>query len=204
MTDEELMAAHARGDRAAFDELFRRYAARLLVVLGRGLRRREDANDLLQQVFLQLHRHRNDYQSERPFRPWLYTIALNLKRQHLRYHGRRPESELDASLESTLSTPGEQLRFEDRQSLDRALAVLSEEAREVVLLHWFGGLSMAEIGELLGASVSAIKVRSHRAYHSMRQCLERSAVAEELLESKPVSAVRETQVTGTRRRSNKL
>ncbi len=167
------MAAHARAEAGAFDELFRRYAGRLGALMARGLRRPEEARDLLQQVFLQLHRHRADYQSDRPFRPWLYTIALNIKRQHLRYVGRRPESSLEEATPKQLGgLSGDQPRYDTRQQLDHALSRIPEGPREVVLLHWFGGLSMAEIGEILGISEAAVKVRAHRAYRTMRDDLE--------------------------------
>jgi RNA polymerase sigma-70 factor (ECF subfamily) len=169
-SDEQLMDAYAKGDRAAFDSLFQRHAPRLGAVLARGLHRPEDARDLLQQVFLQLHRHRADYESGRPFRPWLYTIALNLKRQYIRSKGRRPEGELDDAMLAVLSDGSEHHhRYELRQQLDRALGQLTPEAREVVLLHWFGGLPMAEVAELVGASEAAVKVRAHRAYQAMQR-----------------------------------
>ncbi len=170
------MAAHARGESGAFEVIFSRYSGRLGAVMARGLRRQEDARDLVQQVFLQLHRHRADYEEDRPFRPWLYTIALNLKRQHLRYLGRRPESPLDAATPAQLGgVVGEQVRFDTRQQLDHALAQLPEAPREVVLLHWFGGLAMAEIAAILGISEAAVKVRAHRAYRIMRGDLEADA-----------------------------
>src|SRR5205823_3397947 len=82
-TDDELMAAYLAGETAAFDELFRRYALPLL----RSLRRRlpaEDANDVVQQTFLQLHRCRFDYLPGAGVRPWIYTIAFNLQRRQAR------------------------------------------------------------------------------------------------------------------------
>ena len=169
-SDEALMDAYVAGDRAAFDALFRRYAARLCDFLARGLRRREDARDLLQLVFLQVHRHRNDYERGRPFRPWLYTIALNMKWQHLRTLRRRPEAELDtAAINRLRDDSTDQKRYEMRQQLDHALGELSADSRDVVLLHWFGGLPLAEVAAVLGASESAVKVRAHRAYQAMRQ-----------------------------------
>lgn len=171
-TDEELMAAYARGERTAFDLLFARHAPKLHHVLVRGMRRPEDGKDLVQQTFLQLHRHRADYDVTRAFRPWLYTIALNLKRQYLRTKGRRPESELDEIVERTLAhAPGEAL-FENRQLLELGLKRLAPEAAEVVVLHWFGDLSMGEIATMLAISESAVKVRAHRAYEALRTIFE--------------------------------
>src|SRR5271154_4911328 len=92
-TDEELMAAYVAGDRAAFDEIFRRYAPVLFRTLRRGAGG-EEAGDLLQQTFLQLHRSRADFNRGAALRPWLFTIAINVKRQHWRALSRRRETRL--------------------------------------------------------------------------------------------------------------
>jgi RNA polymerase sigma-70 factor (ECF subfamily) len=178
-SDEELMVAYAGGERAAFDLLFARHAPKLHHVLVRGMRRPEDGKDLVQQTFLQLHRHRADYDATRAFRPWLYTIALNLKRQYLRTKGRRPESELDEMVERTLAhSPGE-ARFENRQLLELGLKRLAPDAAEVIVLHWFGDLSMGEIATMLSISESAAKVRAHRAYEALRSIFEQENQARE-------------------------
>lgn len=175
-TDEELMAVYAQGTsavaEAAFDELFRRYASKLGAVMARGLRRPEDARDLVQQTFMQLHRHRADFEPGRSFRPWVYTIALNLKRQYLRTKGRRPENEFDERTDGPLSSPPPSHGFEQRQLLQLGLSRLSAEAAELVVMHWFGDVPMAEIALILGISESAAKVRAHRAYHAMRVVLD--------------------------------
>ncbi len=198
-TDEELMAAHARGERAAFDVLFTRYAARLYQVLSRGLRRPEDAKDLVQQTFLQVHRHRADYDPSRGFRPWLYTIALNIRRQYLRTKGRRPESELDEMVERTLAHAPGQTLLENRQLLELGLRRLSPEAAEVIVLHWFGELAMSEIATMLGVSESAVKVRAHRGYEALRTIFEREQGLAETVVSEPHAnmAVRRNPTPGT-------
>src|SRR5262249_9001117 len=90
-TDEELMAAYVAGEGAACRELSDRYAQILTGVLRRSLSRPDDARDLVQLTFLHVHRARNDYLPGAPFRPWLFTIALNLKREHFRRGARRHE-----------------------------------------------------------------------------------------------------------------
>jgi RNA polymerase sigma-70 factor (ECF subfamily) len=172
--DEELMAAYVAGDRGAFNELFDRYAAVLLRVLSRGLRRREEAEDLVQQTFLQLHRARLDFRPGAPLRPWLFTIALNLRREHFRRLQRRPEAPLD--LEGPAQPAVDALghaRADAAQTLRVALSQLPPDQAEVIALHWFGGFSFPEIAETVGASLSAVKVRAHRGYVAMREFLER-------------------------------
>jgi len=165
------MADYAAGDTAAFEQLFVRYAPVLLRVMRQQLRSQEEANDLVQQTFLQLHRARRDFQSDRKLRPWLFTIALNLKREHLRRLKRRPETELELDGRNDPSGPGSQGRLEAQRTLHFALDKLTPSHREVIELHWLGQLSFLEISELLGTSLSAVKVRAHRGYQALREIL---------------------------------
>lgn len=171
-TDEELMAAYVAGDRAAFGTLFQRYAPRLQRLMQRDLGRTDEANDLVQQTFLQLHRARRDFRPDAKLRPWLFTIALNLKRQHFRRLGRRPVTSLDddAAVEPVAPGGGPEGRVRDLQ-LRAALGRLPEGQREVIVLHWFEGLSFREVAELVGASQSAVKVRAHRGYNRLRETM---------------------------------
>jgi RNA polymerase sigma factor (sigma-70 family) len=180
-SDEELMAGYVAGDRGAFDELFRRYAPILLRVLARQLRTPEEANDLVQQTFLQLHRARNDFRPGARLRPWLFTIALNLKREHFRRVKRRPESplELDGRSDPAVQPSGPE-RADAEKTVRRALDQIPDDHREVIVLHWFEGLSFAEVSEVVGASVSAVKVRAHRGYVALRRLLADSGNPEAL------------------------
>lgn len=89
-TDEELMADYRAGDRSAFRELYDRYAPVLERTMLRDLWHPEEARDLVQQTFLQLHRARHDFDPNQKLRPFIFTIALNLKREHFRRIKRRP------------------------------------------------------------------------------------------------------------------
>ena len=164
------MKAYVRGDTAAFKELFARYAPKLERLMLRELYAREEAKDLVQQTFLQLHRARLDFDPEQRFKPWLYTIALNLKREHFRRRRRRPETLGDSADERAApGAPHEAL--EAHRSLAWALAQLPEENRSVIELHWFDGLAMAEVAQSLGIGTVAAKVRAHRGYKRLRTLL---------------------------------
>lgn len=174
-TDEELMTAYVAGDQSAFDELFRRLAPVLLRVMRHQLGRPEDAHDLVQQTFLHLHRARRDFREGKLLRPWLFTSALNLKREYFRRWKRRPEAPLEAAPESW-DRPRGQERSEVQQTLGWALQFISKEQREVIRLHWLFGQSFPEIAADLGTSVSAVKVRAHRGYIALRQSLGEDAL----------------------------
>lgn len=166
------MAAYVAGDAGAFDELFVRYAPILLRVMRQQLRSQEEANDLVQQTFLQLHRARHDFRPDAKLRPWVFTIALNLKREHLRRLRRRPETELTLDGRSDPKVRSEAGRLEAARTLEFALEKLAPAQREVIELHWIAQLSFLEIAELVGASLSAVKVRAHRGYEALRELLQ--------------------------------
>lgn len=168
-SDEVLMAAYASGDPRAFEILFDRYAPWIYRIIRRGVSDDETAKDLVQQTFVQVHRARRDYDPSRPFRPWLATIARNVKRDWIRRHVRRPEGHLaEDALEDRATQRADQEAAIDARRLRAAVGTLPDNQREVIELHWFEGLPMGEIAEILGASRTAVKVRAHRAYQALR------------------------------------
>lgn len=169
-TDEELMERYARtGDRAAFSVLFARFAPRLLGLFRRSTGDVALAQDLVQQTFLHIHRARRDFRRGAKVRPWVFAIAMNVRREHFRRAARRPETPLDPTRHQPSQPPDASTATE--RAVRRALAQLPEAQREVVLLHYYEGLSMQEVAQTVGASRSAVKVRAHRAYKVLRDIL---------------------------------
>ena len=173
-TDEALFSAYVAGDEDAFQALFDRYAPLLLRLMMRDLRRRTDAEELVQDTFLNLHRAAADFRQGAKLRPWLMTIALNLKREHFRRRARRPEAplELDGRHDPIADSPRILERRHARDQIEKALATLPDNQREVIVLHWFGGLSFPEVADVVGSTTGAVKVRAHRGYTRMRELLE--------------------------------
>jgi RNA polymerase sigma-70 factor (ECF subfamily) len=171
-SDEQLMVAYVAGDSPAFRAIFERYAPLLMRSMLRELHVREEAHDLVQQTFLQLHRARADFDPGQKLKPWLFTIAMNLKREYFRRKKRRPERSLDAesAAEPAVAALGA-AQVDARRTLARALAELPADQREVIELHWFDGLEFPEVAAVVGASVSAVKVRAHRGYVRLRAAL---------------------------------
>jgi RNA polymerase sigma-70 factor (ECF subfamily) len=172
-TDEQLFAAHVAGDPDAFFVLVDRYTPRLRALMRRRASRAADVDELVQETFLHLHRSAADFEQGRPLRPWLMTIALNTRRAWVRRRARKPESPLDLDGRNDPVAPDPRLdaRRDAQRQVARALEGLSDGQREVIELHWLGGLSMAEVARAVGASVSAVKVRAHRGYARMRELL---------------------------------
>jgi RNA polymerase sigma-70 factor (ECF subfamily) len=171
LNDEQLMQAYVAGDREAFRELFRRYTPQLLRLFVNG-GAHADAQDLLQQTFLQLHRARFDYRSCEPLRPWVFTIARNLRRELTRRRARRPEAELhDASDLRDSSSSSDPTRPLEAERIRAALATLPPPQQEVIELHWLQELPFSEVAQVVGASLSVVKVRAHRGYRALRAIL---------------------------------
>ena len=174
------MLAYCGGDKASFDEIFRRYAPILERVLRRFGQSRETTADLVQQTFLQLHRARLDFRPDSELRPWLMTIAFNLAREQLRRTRRRPEAAIDSAADDKLSHPPvEQSRFEARRDLTMALERLPPDQQEVVRLHFVEELSFEEIGTKVGATAGAVRVRAHRGYTALRKLLSSGNISDD-------------------------
>ncbi len=178
------MVRYVAGDQSAFRLLFDRYSNRLLRL---GLRNGLDPNtaaDLVQQTFLQLHRARLDFDRERRFSPYLFAITLNLIRSTYRTRGRRPELLLptgelpEPGLPSEGSGPDRIERAQTAALVRDALALLPDNQREVIELHWFQELPFEAVAQTVGASLSAVKVRAHRGYKSLKTLLERGPARE--------------------------
>lgn len=173
--DSELMMRHVDGDRTAFDQLFVRHREPL-----RGYFRAqgvgaEVARDLTQQTFLHLHRARGDFRPDQALRPWLYAIARNVLRHELRRRRRKPETLVPS--EHLELTPAQTGPADPRLDVARVLRQLPEAQRDVLILHWFQGLSFAEVGATLGMRESTARVRAHRAYAFLRKFFEREVAA---------------------------
>lgn len=174
VSDEILMEAYLNGDENALRVLFHRYAPRLMSVgLKRGLSR-EEAKDAVQQTFVHFHQSRQDFKLGTKLRPWLFTIALNAMRDL----GRRYQSQhrlKNAVKQAEQARDGaigdNNGQKELHNSVNTALAQLSTEQREVILLHYYDGMSFSEIARALGCREGTIRGRAHRGYEKLRVLL---------------------------------
>ena len=173
-SDEMLMTAVGEGDLAQLTPLFERHARRLFGFL-RGLSGSPSAGeDLVQETFLRVLRHRRSYHAGRPFLPWLLGIARNAARARHGERSRMPAAELPELVDAT-SPEQRHLELERGERLSRALSELPVRDREILLLSYFDGLRYRQIATIVGARPGTVKVRAHRA----RQALRRRLAAEE-------------------------
>jgi RNA polymerase sigma-70 factor (ECF subfamily) len=169
-SDEELMVAYVcDGDQHAFAELFRSYAPSLARFFAKRGKRAADAQDLVQQTFLRLHRARHEYRTGQPLRPWLFTIARNAAYDHGRRQQRRPEAHCDLELHAApAAARDELLELERTRIVAAALAGLAKSQRELLTERWFEDRSWAEIAAQQGVAATTLRVRAHRACLQLR------------------------------------
>lgn len=164
------MLRYQGGDTGAFDQLFARHALRIFRYFSQGAGAMAFAEDLTQQTWLHVHRAKQSFTPGASFRPWLYTIAANLRRDNLR-RIRRNRAELTSDGSMPEHTPISCEPDGLPAAVGRALAALPESYREVILLHRYGDLELAEIAEALGTTVGAVKLRAYRGYVKLRELL---------------------------------
>jgi len=166
-TDEVLMDRYCAGDVVAFDQLFRRYCRRLVRFVTPYVGA-SHAEDCAQQVFMKVHQARATFRVGARVAPWLFTIARHQALDHVRSAPRRREhadGDVHAAavpVEARLSDPGLD------GAVRAALSSLPADQRDVVTLHWLGGLSFPEVAVVVGASHEAVRARATRAYEGLR------------------------------------
>lgn len=177
---EALMDAYTRGDRQAFDELFRRLAPKVMVLLLRLSRNRELAEELTQVTFLKVHRARDTYAPGSKVFSWVMAIARNVyidayrknrvlrRREVLTDEGVLPEP---AASHGTDLDALDSLTDEEQKLIQQTIDSLPEKQREALMLLKVEGLSLKQVAEVTGASVAAVKVRAFRAYEALRTAL---------------------------------
>jgi len=173
-----LVARLRAGDADAFDDVYATWNTRVFTFLVRLSRRREVAEDLLDDVWMRLVRHAPRLQSDTRLGPWLFTVARNLHVSHLR--SRMLEDAATAGLMSLWPfSPDRTSPFEEtagnelERRLERALATLPVGAREVLLLVAVAGLDPADAADVCGVSPQTLRQRLHRARSALAAALDR-------------------------------
>jgi RNA polymerase sigma factor (sigma-70 family) len=170
-SDEALMAQVQAGDLDQLTGLFERYHGPLFGFLARLANGDRDlAQDLTQNVFVRVLRYRASYQPGQAFRAWVYQMARHVWADH--YQRQRPSADLE-EVEKTAAhgraAQAQRAATDQHQALHEALSLLPAAQREVLLLHRFQGFDYAEIGEQLGCTAGAARVKAHRALDALRK-----------------------------------
>jgi RNA polymerase sigma-70 factor, ECF subfamily len=184
--DAVLMLRVKRGDRAAFAGLVEKYKQPVVNFVFRSLRDEIEAEDVAQNVFLQVYKSRRRYKQTAKFSTWLFTIARNLCLNELRRRSRHPAESIEEPQAVQEDQP--QRQYEDKsqpgppetllqgelaQKVEEALAGLPENQRTAILLCRQDDLSYEEIAGILDCSLSATKSLIHRGRETLKEKLKR-------------------------------
>lgn len=165
-SDEELMQALAGDELAAFDALFRRHYETVRALCARVTASDGSSDDLAQETFLRVLRHRATFRGDARFTTWVYRIARNVCLEQMARQARDRRIAERWTSETTSGASDE--RTDDTELLALAMRSLTPEQREVLVLCRYHDLPFAEIGEILGCSAGAARVRAHRALGALR------------------------------------
>jgi RNA polymerase sigma-70 factor (ECF subfamily) len=176
-TELALVARLKAGDEAAFDAIYDAFNPRLFTFLLRLSRRRDLADDLLEETWLRLVKHAGRLHTDTRLLPWLFTVARNLHVSHVR--SRALEDSAGASLMSLWpfsvdqTSPFEATAASElERRIERALATLPRPAREVLLLVGVAGLSHADAAAVCGVTADAFRQRLSRARAALARALD--------------------------------
>lgn len=188
VSDERLVAAAKMGHRGAFDDLYKRHAGKMFRITYRMMRNREDAEDAVQECFLNAFLHLKNFDGRSRFSTWLTRIAMNAALMKLRKNHPLREVPIGESAETSnlgsedvLSdfspSPEEQCAKGEREAILRdAVAKLRPRIRKAVEIHKLRECSLEETAEVLGTSVVAVKGRMFHARAVLRKTLRRQFV----------------------------
>jgi RNA polymerase sigma-70 factor (ECF subfamily) len=184
-SDDELINSFTAGCMASFEELIKRYETKVHNLAMRLTRNAEDAEEVLQDVFVTVYRKIEGFEGKAKFSSWLYRITVNAAFMKLRKRKQDQSVSLDdmqphlqskalaqknsfAMLSDTLA-----VNNEIREALESAINKLPDDYRAVFILRDIDGLSNKEVGEILDLSIPAVKSRLHRSRLMLRRRLRR-------------------------------
>lgn len=180
LSEQNLIKKILEGDRNQYEVLVKRYSPIIFHVVRKFEKDEEEVRELAQQIFVKAYERLDSFRMNSKFSSWLYSLALNHCRDYSKNirRGNKRISEMDASyIEASMGderTP--HLRLEMREwklRLKQALSKLTEEYSEPFLLKYRDGMSYEAMSEQMGVSISALKVRVHRARKELKKIIEK-------------------------------
>jgi RNA polymerase sigma-70 factor (ECF subfamily) len=174
--DEELLAEFIEGSEEAFTELMHRHEDRIFSLAMRMTGNRADALDATQETFIQAFRKASRFRGESTFGTWLWRIGTNACHDVLRKRKRAPVPEEELAIDEVApGTPRLDDTIATRLELGDALARLSDEYREAVVMHDIGGIPYEEIAALTDVSIGTVKSRISRGRKRLAGLLEQAS-----------------------------
>ncbi len=179
--DLQAIAETLRGDRDAFRAIVERHGGLILRLARSFLRSREEAEEACQEIFFKAFRNLRSFRLERPFLPWLYSIALNHLRTRYVGNQRREARVVRTNAEKLNSAlphgdPSSVVEKEEtRDELRRAVAALPRGLRDAVVLYYLEAMNISQVSAVLGIGTENVKSRLLRGRRRLREILGQDA-----------------------------
>lgn len=177
--EKQLIASAQKGDMVAFRTLYDRYLRRVMAQVSRLLGRSHEIEDVVQDVFIQVHRSLPKFRGDSEFSTWLYRVTWNVSVSHMRRH--KPTVDLPA-LKQFACTEHQWSKLEAREKLRTLYAAIDDlpaDYREAFILFEIDGNSLAQIAELVGESINTVASRVRRSRERLRSVLEYAEKSQE-------------------------
>jgi len=179
MSDYDLTQASSKGDMEAFEEVYNRHHRRVYAICLRMLKNPNEAEDLTQDVFIQLHRKIGSFRGDSAFTTWLHRLTVNQVLMHFRKRTVKFEKTTDEGETPVQIVKGSEkpsrMPVVDKIALENAIKELPNGYRNVFLLHDVEGFEHEEVARILGCSVGTSKSQLHKARLKLRKLLGKKA-----------------------------
>ncbi len=182
----ELVARARQGDRAAFTEIFRRHRGDVARLVHRMMGRQPAlVDDLVQEVFLQVHRSLGDFRGDARFSTWLHRVTVNVVLMARRAQQSRPQptGEVPEDAPATALPPDEDTaRLRRMAAFQRCIDKLADKKRTVFVLHDLEGMAASDVGEIVGAPVLTVRTRLFYARQELAAAMKHEPALVDLIE----------------------
>ncbi len=179
ISDFELTQAAAAGDMVAFEEVYQRHHRRVYSICLRMLQNAFEAEDLTQDVFIQLYRKIGSFRGDSAFTTWLHRLTVNQVLMHFRKRNVKFEKTTDEGETPEQTVPGThnplKMPIVDKIALESAIDQLPNGYKNVFVLHDVEGFEHEEVANILGCSVGTSKSQLHKARLKLRKLLKKKA-----------------------------
>ncbi len=194
--DYELTKLSAKGDMVAFEEIYNRHHRRVYSICLRMLQNTTEAEDLTQDVFIQLHRKIGSFRGDSAFTTWLHRLTVNqvlmhFRKRNVKFEKTTEEGETPIQIVGGTQNP-RKMPVVDKIAIEDAIAQLPDGYRNVFVLHDVEGYEHEEVARILGCSVGTSKSQLHKARLKLRKSCKENlmgspCLSKEILRTKEVS-----------------
>ena len=177
--DFDLTKLAAQGNMAAFEEIYNRHHRRVYSICLRMLQNATEAEDLTQDVFIQLHRKIGSFRGDSAFTTWLHRLTVNqvlmhFRKRNVKFEKTTEEGETPVQVVSGTQNP-RKMPVVDKIAIENAIEKLPNGYRNVFMLHDVEGYEHEEVARILGCSVGTSKSQLHKARLKLRKLLQKKA-----------------------------